>query len=1049
MPWMQLDAQVYYGQGQYDESRAPDAVVEGATDHEGRYLLRIPVPEDNDGPVGILLTGTLQCVYPFDGGKDAFYFVDMQDGFSKDNNKISLSTWLMVDPTDFPEAKPDAPISVYRLLSFYNLGLGAWSFDAGLDRLQPDPVHHYNADAEHAKRLENYSTLYTAAFDAWFLGAVTLDETDSMTSQPLRIEVRWPVDPAIGCSHYQPGENCIRLEETDSLRDDNSRFTLLHEFGHAFDFITNGKFRAYAEYGPGNENHGGYFNDTTSDSYIEGFATFFAGTVQLYGGYKNPHILSWIDLGTPGGYIAWKNNGKSEEFAIATLLYNTHALAGDIKGYWGVLDADRENFYEYYTAVEAYLAQKSPEAARKLRQYAIAGGLYRMPFGSGRYDPGEPFRGLPGGTAGRRDANEPYADLMFGVDENGRIDPAKPLREYDESSLTAGQSSDALRARKTIQPPHGGYLYLSGKAAEYLLVDILPNGEQGSRTLRAVDDARVVIGLPDRELTGSVRVSVPGGNVIYEGDLAELQQRQTENAGQAVPLAEARISAADLAPAGTEVAATYGDVNASGVLPVPEMSYEELVRLAEGYEGDAGLEEIAAALAARTDKGATPWDGNGFVPATGAWRILLYIAAGLGALAIVLLILFLCLTPRAKAPGPQPVPGHQAFRDACANCGAALAPGAAFCSACGTPAPALRPRSPAFCIGCGAQLAPGAVFCIHCGQARPPQPAYAPPQAKRPKLWLIFALAAAAAAVLCVGVYFLLCAGKPLPAQTADKPAAGTAATVSEPAPVQMTQPPLPGVTPEMVSNQTITVNMAYDSGEGTYTGEMNDGVPHGQGSFIMQKSDKGMDWSYEGQWENGEIAGEGVKKEGSYVSTGTFRGGLLNGNGAITDNGVLRYQGMWADGKLHAAGTLYIKSGTRIFEGAFENDMLVETKADRKRRGEAFKPQCEDMDELMYGVIMDDHDSMDYPVHVWGFSLGMAEQAASGTIVIGHFADGGYPVCLLYRYAVGEPKMTGDDWINAWGVVTGLFAYTDETGNPAICPQVEVIYWDSEQEGQ
>ncbi|OQA12994.1 MAG: hypothetical protein BWY62_01458 [Firmicutes bacterium ADurb.Bin356] len=101
-----------------------------------------------------------------------------------------------------------------------------------------------------------------------------------------------------------------------------------------------------------------------------------------------------------------------------------------------------------------------------------------------------------------------------------------------------------------------------------------------------------------------------------------------------------------------------------------------------------------------------------------------------------------------------------------------------------------------------------------------------------------------------------------------------------------------------------------------------------------------------------------------------------------------------------------------------------------------------------MYDACMAEDNILGYSVHVWGFPLGMAEQAASGTVILGHFADDSYPVCLLYRYAVDEPKMTGDDWVNAWGVVTGLFEYTDANGNPAICPQVEVVCWDNEQEG-
>ena len=167
--------------------------------------------------------------------------------------------------------------------------------------------------------------------------------------------------------------------------------------------------------------------------------------------------------------------------------------------------------------------------------------------------------------------------------------------------------------------------------------------------------------------------------------------------------------------------------------------------------------------------------------------------------------------------------------------------------------------------------------------------------------------------------------------------------------------------------------------------------------------------------------------------------------------NDLIRILAETAQGDVHVETYVvvhYAKSGTLIFTGLFENDMLVESEMEREKRGESFKLQCEDMDELMYDACMAEDNIFGYPVHIWGFPLGMAEQAASGTVVLGHFADDSYPVCLLYRYAVDEPKMIGDDWVNAWGVVTGLFAYTDANGNPAICPQVEVVCWDNEQEG-
>ena len=379
-----------------------------------------------------------------------------------------------------------------------------------------------------------------------------------------------------------------------------------------------------------------------------------------------------------------------------------------------------------------------------------------------------------------------------------------------------------------------------------------------------------------------------------------------------------------------------------------------------------------------------------------------------------------------------------------------------------------------FCSNCGKQLAEGSRFCEGCGLATgspppssseqvtpyPPRhmgsvphvPVDGARQGAKADVARIIMIASAAVIALSIGAYFLFFAG----GQAPEKPQAGpvgVAPKAAAAAPTTRPEAPIPQPTPEntleTVANAAIKISAAFDSGEGVYTGEVNsEGAPHGKGGFIMQKSDKELDWSYEGNWENGAMTGEGVKKDGGFVFTGSFRDGLLNGECEITDDGILRYKGMCRDGKLHGQGTLYAKSGTLIFTGLFENDMLVESETERKKRGEYFKPQCEDMDELMYDACMAEDNILGYSVHVWGFPLGMAEQAASGTVILGHFADDSYPVCLLYRYAVDEPKMTGDDWVNAWGVVTGLFEYTDANGNPAICPQVEVVCWDNEQEG-
>jgi len=261
------------------------------------------------------------------------------------------------------------------------------------------------------------------------------------------------------------------------------------------------------------------------------------------------------------------------------------------------------------------------------------------------------------------------------------------------------------------------------------------------------------------------------------------------------------------------------------------------------------------------------------------------------------------------------------------------------------------------------------------------------------------------------------------------------------------TQPP--STQTATFNDKTITVNMEYDSGKGVYTGEVDsDGRPNGQGRFTMQASDTGKSWSYEGQWASGESIGKGVMTQGEFVFSGGFRSGLLEGYCEITDDGILRYKGMCKSGKLHGQGTLYTSSGMLLFEGEFQNDLLVESEAARKTCGVAFKPECEDMDEALYDGCMAGDNTFGYPVAVWGFPIAMSEQASSGTIVIGHMGDNSYPVCLVYRYGVDEPKMTGDDWINAWGVVAGLYEYVDGNGLTVICPMIEVVCWNSVQEG-
>ncbi len=86
--------------------------------------------------MGILLVGTLKCVVPYDGRYDAFYFVDMQDAFQRQQPGIPVHVDRR-EPGRLPgrDGRP-APRRV-PAAGLYHLGLDAWSFDIAPGRLMP------------------------------------------------------------------------------------------------------------------------------------------------------------------------------------------------------------------------------------------------------------------------------------------------------------------------------------------------------------------------------------------------------------------------------------------------------------------------------------------------------------------------------------------------------------------------------------------------------------------------------------------------------------------------------------------------------------------------------------------------------------------------------------------------------------------------------------------------------------------------------------------------------------------------------------------------
>ena len=603
MPWMRLEAYVYYGKEEMDSSVNPDRLVRGLTDHEGRFHLSIPAADTADasgslsgsagpaGLTGILLMGYLTSYYPFAEDKELFRLIDLADNKSVSSESIRLATWILVNPDEISGYEPGQPIDLYRLLAFYHLALDTWSVD---EHFLPEPVHFftsYNDQSKLIERLEDYSILYTAAHQAWFFGGVLLDEKELLMRDPVKIMLNnneW--------SHYEPDGNQIMLQDTDSKRDDRSIFTLMHEFGHYFDLWTNSvyNYRAASGKGEGDKNHGGYFNKTTSDSYMEGFATAYAGLVQLYSAYPKPEYMAGFVLADPPAYLAWGEHGKHEELAIAALLYQANQKYTDIRTFWSLISPDRLNFYQYYNAIHNDLAARSGAHAAWLRDFAIASGLYKMPFGNNTYDRGEPYLDEDGD--GRYSPGERFADLMFDTDDDGIIDYNQPLDEYDADDLTAGKSSPANtpadQPRYTLYQSEDSFLYLNGESLDYALVRYYPDSGDAYSALFAVDNNRVYIPLGSVPRSGRVEVHVPGGGLIWQQDIAAIQRHKAMSGGAAMPLGEVAIEASQLYSGDKVPAATRGLIDHDGLMERPQMDAQTLVQKAS-QAGHTDLETLA------------------------------------------------------------------------------------------------------------------------------------------------------------------------------------------------------------------------------------------------------------------------------------------------------------------------------------------------------------------------------------------------------------------------------------------------------------------------
>lgn len=115
------------------------------------------------------------------------------------------------------------------------------------------------------------------------------------------------------------------------------------------------------------------------------------------------------------------------------------------------------------------------------------------------------------------------------------------------------------------------------------------------------------------------------------------------------------------------------------------------------------------------------------------------------------------------------------------------------------------------------------------------------------------------------------------------------------------------------------TVYFEDGSKTGVYTGQLEDGVPHGAGKFDYSDSD-GNNFTYEGEFKEGEFCGYGILHFSTgHKHCGIFENGRLNGYATLYNpDGYITSQGQFLNGKLSGMGAIYDGVGNLLYKGSF-----------------------------------------------------------------------------------------------------------------------------------
>ena len=565
------------------------------------------------------------------------------------------------------------------------------------------------------ERISDASILYTAAQAAHQYTEIVLGEKEAMNSSKIKIILHDKETERSDSAFFRYTDNTIHIGSDVSTRSDDSVFTIMHEFGHAVDHLTteNGRYHIYTL--REENNHDGIFNSTMCDSYTEGFATFFAALVRKSLGSDNPERMPRADLTLGMHNYAYQTSQPGygyEENSISCFLWMAANELGTEKNgklkIWHILSDEHDYFQQIYNDIVKEAGQEKKDL---FDTFAYSVGLFSMPQpGNGKYDEGEPYQDI--NKNGVYDDDEPYYDMIYTWEydtDTHRYNwtGTQEGKEIDFNDLNFGITADYNRRyaknefseRFSKAPPESGYLELELDEdidSPYVLVTVTKDDGTIYKNLCAAASGKILLFDTCVEYSGKVKAEIPGGSVIFEGDVKELSKKAFgENASPI--LAEARITKNDMPENDVVYTPTFGSSNASGYIIPTKLNDDEIKQQIEAQNEENAYKSIFEGTTARYhgNRGSRG-DEKPEYKKTNKLNFAVMIIAVIGILsAVSFVIILISLIRKGKASGRSPDTSQTA-----------------------APVWENQMETPRFCSYCGQRLYANAKFCHKCGRQK-------------------------------------------------------------------------------------------------------------------------------------------------------------------------------------------------------------------------------------------------------------------------------------------------------------------------------------------